>query len=694
MPRNIQYILPAHKARARELASQMTLEEKCGQLRYDSPAIERLGIPAYNWWNEGLHGLARSGTATMFPQAIGIAAAFDEELAEKIGNIIGVEARARYNSSSKRGDRDIYKGLTIWSPNVNIFRDPRWGRGHETYGEDPFLSGAMGSAYVRGLQGTYSLEAGNYKAEYMTASACAKHFAVHSGPEALRHEFNAKISPKDLRETYLPAFEALVSEGVTGVMGAYNRVNGEPACANTGLMQILREEWGFDGYFVSDCWAIQDFHMHHRVTADFPHSAALALKKGCDVNCGCSYLHLVEAYEEGLITEEDIDRAVVKLLEIRAALGQFDKTELDDIPFTVIDCPEHNQISLDAARKSMVLLKNDGILPLRKEKIKTLAVIGCSADSRDALIGNYHGTASCHTTFLQGIRQAAGDEIRVLYAEGCDFFRDRTEGLAQPGDRLAEARAAAEASDAVVLCLGLNEHLEGEEGDTGNEYSSGDKENLLLPEPQRKLLKAVLDEGKPTVVVLAAGSSVYLEDERMNALLCAWYAGPHGGTALAEILFGQISPSGKLPVTFYKDADKLPEFTDYSMKNRTYRYLENNDNVWFPFGFGLTYSDFSCELLSAKQDENGVTVRVRAENKGAADSGEVIQLYLTCNDKDAPRNPWLCGFKRIFLKAGESAEYKLFVGYESLRVYDENGEPHIAEDFRIYAGFSQPAEVQ
>ncbi len=673
----MKYLTQTQKEQARALAEKMTLEEKCSQLRYDSPAVERLGIPAYNWWNEGLHGLARSGTATMFPQSIGIAAAFDEELTEKIGRIVGTEARARYSSSAKRGDRDIYKGLTLWSPNVNIFRDPRWGRGHETYGEDPFLAGLLGAAFVRGVQGN---------GESMTASACAKHFAVHSGPEALRHEFDARVSPKDLHETYLPAFEALVKAGVTGVMGAYNRVNGEPACANTELMRILREEWGFEGYFVSDCWAIQDFHLHHRVTSNFAESAALALKKGCDVNCGCSYLHVLEAYREGLVSEADIDRAVTRLLEIRLALGALSEAVTDEVPFTAIDCPEHNLVSLEAARKSMVLLKNDGILPLHKEKIKTLAVIGCSADSREALRGNYYGTASCCTTFLEGIRRAAGEQIRVLYAEGCDFARNRCEGLALPDDRIAEAQAAAEASDAVILCVGLNEHLEGEEGDTGNEYGSGDKETLLLPKPQRTLIQKVLDEGKPTVIVLAAGSSVYIEDSRMNALLCAWYAGPHGGTALAEILFGEISPSGKLPVTFYKSEKALPEFTDYSMKNRTYRYLESEENVWFPFGYGLTYSDFSCELLSAEKSGEGALARVRAENRGKRDAGETIQLYLSSEDRNAPLNPWLCAVKRIFLKAGESAEFELLVQPERFRIYGSDGKAYRAEEYRISAG--------
>lgn len=671
------------KARAEKMVSEMTLEEKCGQLRYDSPAIDRLGIPAYNWWNEGLHGVARGGTATMFPQAIGVAAAFDEELTERIAEIIGVEARTKYNFYSAHGDRDIYKGLTIWSPNVNIFRDPRWGRGHETYGEDPYLTGLLGCAYVRGLQGD---------GEYMTASACAKHFAVHSGPENLRHEFDAQCSSKDLHETYLYAFKKLVKAGVTGVMGAYNRVKGEPACAHTELMKILREDWGFDGYFVSDCWAIQDFHLHHRITSDYVSSAALALKKGCDVNCGCSYAYVLQAYNDGLVTEGEIDRSVKKLLEIRLALGMFDSTELDKLPYSAVDGREHNKVSREAAQKSMVLLKNDGILPVKKKKGRVIGVIGPAADSREALKGNYCGTSSHYTTYLQGIQAACDEaEMTVLYSEGCDYFRNKTEGLAQPYDRISEAVITAENSDIVILCVGLNEHLEGEEGDTGNEYASGDKESLLLPESQQRLIKAVLDTGKPAAVILSAGSSVNINDDRANALICTWYAGPHGGKALADIIFGEISPSGKLPVTFFKDAEKLPEFTDYSMKNRTYRYITDKDNVLYPFGYGLTYSAFACEILSAERTEKGVRVKISAENKGSCDSGEVIQLYLHTDDENAPLNPWLCGIKRIFLKKGEGAEYEIDIENDSFHIYSENN-VYRKEKYRIYAGFGQPDE--
>lgn len=662
--------------KAKELVSQMTAEEKCSQLKYDSPAIERLGIPAYNWWNEGLHGVARAGTATMFPQAIGMAAAFDTEMMHRIGTAISLEARAKYNYASAEGDRDIYKGLTLWSPNVNIFRDPRWGRGHETYGEDPYLAAELGVNFVKGIQGD---------GEHLRAAACAKHFAVHSGPEALRHEFNAEVNQKDLAETYLYAFEKLVKSGVAGVMGAYNRVNGEPACANKKLMKKLYGEWEFGGYFVSDCWAISDFHTHHMVTGTAAESAAMAVKAGCDINCGNTYIHLMAALEQGLIEEADIDRAVEKAMEIRLRLGMLEETEYDNIPFDVIDCPEHNALSLEAAEKSMVLLKNRAFLPLDKHRIKSIAVIGPNADSRAALYGNYQGTASRYVTFLEGIEDAFGG--RVYYAEGCHLFKDRVEGLALPADRISEAVAAAKNADVSVLCLGLDASLEGEEGDAGNAYASGDKTDLRLPEPQRLLLKSVLDIGKPVVVVLAAGSSLNIEDDRPAALIQAWYPGSKGGKALAEILFGEVSPSGKLPVTFYESAEALPDFCDYSMAQRTYKNVKGN--VLYPFGFGLTYS--SMYVKSARYE--GGEVVCTAENIGDTDTGEVLEVYSRSMSAFAPKNPALCGFARIFLKAGESAEFHVKLSEDAFTDVDDNGVRGVhSEEYLLYVGFSQPDE--
>ena len=517
------------EAAAKELVSQMTLEEKASQLRYDSPAIPRLGVPAYNWWNEALHGVARAGVATSFPQAIGMAAAFDEELLRTIGDAVATEGRAKYNEYAKHNDRDIYKGLTFWSPNVNIFRDPRWGRGHETYGEDPYLTSRMGVAYVEGLQGTGSAENAtteNGEGAYLKTAACAKHFAVHSGPEALRHEFDAKASKKDMYETYLPAIEACVKEGeVEAVMGAYNRTNGEPCCgSNTLIRGILRGEWGFQGHFVSDCWAIKDFHEHHCVTKTPEESAAMALKAGCDVNCGVTYLHLLKAHEQGLVTEEEITQAAERLFTTRYLLGCFTETEYDKIPYEAVECREHLELAQKIAREGMVLLKNDGTLPLRKDRLKTIGVIGPNADSRSPLVGNYHGTASRYITMLEGIQDAVGEDVRVLYSEGCHLFKDRVENLAWRQDRISEALTVVEHSDVVVLCLGLDETLEGEEGDAGNGYASGDKADLQLPAVQRELLGAVAGCGKPVVLCVLTGSAVDLKfaEEHVNAIRQVW----------------------------------------------------------------------------------------------------------------------------------------------------------------------------
>ena len=660
--------------RAEALTDAMTTEEQASQLRYDAPAVERLGIPAYNWWNEGLHGLARSGISTMFPQAIGLAAMFDTSLTEEAGHITAVEARAKYNMYTKHGDRDIYKGLTLWAPNINIFRDPRWGRGHETYGEDPFLTAENGKAYVRGLQGG---------GERLIAAACAKHFAVHSGPEALRHGFNAEVSAKDLEETYLPAFEALVKDAkVEGVMGAYNRVNGEPSCASSFLMRKLRE-WGFDGYFVSDCWAIADFHNNHHVTATASESAAMAIKAGCDVNCGCTYMNLLTALDEGLITKEHIRTACVHLMKTRIRLGMFDKyTGFDDIPYTVVSCDEHKAVSLECAEKSIVLLKNNGILPLDEGKLKTIAVIGPNADSRAALEGNYNGRADRYVTFLDGIRERFSG--RVIFAEGCHLYKDKVSVLAQPGDRYAEAIAAAECADTVILCVGLDATIEGEEGDTGNEFSSGDKNDLRLPPPQRELVQKILALGKPTVIVTAAGSSVNTESEP-DALLHAWYPGSEGGTALAEILFGDVSPSGKLPVTFCESTEKLPEFTDYSMKHRTYRYTD--ENVLFPFGYGLTYGDVRCTALEYADGMARVTVT----NSGSRDTEDVLQLYIKDSSEYAVPNASLCGFRRVKLAPGETAAIEIPVPDRAFTSVNEQGERAVfGKTFTLYAGTHRP----
>lgn len=548
--------------RARALVAKMTVEEKASQLKFDAEAIPRLGIPAYNWWNEALHGVARAGTATVFPQAIGLAAAFDAEMMKEIGSVIATEGRAKYNENQKYGDRDIYKGLTFWAPNVNIFRDPRWGRGHETYGEDPYLTSRLAVPFIQGLQSD---------GEYMKTAACAKHFAVHSGPEAKRHFFNAEASKKDMEETYLPAFEACVKEGkVEAVMGAYNRTNGEPCCASEELMNhYLRGKWKFQGHYVSDCWAIRDFHENHKVTDRPEESVKKALEAGCDLNCGCTYEKILNAYREGIIDEKYITESCVRLFTTRFLLGMFNETEYDKISYLEVESKEHLELAEQAATESMVLLKNDGILPLKKEEIHTIGIIGPNANSRNSLIGNYHGTSSEYVTVLEGMKQAAGDQIRVLYSEGCHLWKDTIEHLAAPGqpDRLAEAQAVAEYSDVVLLVVGLDETLEGEEGDTGNSDASGDKKDLEFPEPQKKLMDQILECKKPVILVNMTGSAMNLSvaEEKAAAIIQAWYPGARGGKAVSDVIFGEKSPSGKLPVTFYKDTSDIPDFEDYSM---------------------------------------------------------------------------------------------------------------------------------
>ena len=666
--------------KARALVSQMTVEEAASQLRYDAPAIERLGVPAYNWWNEALHGVARAGTATSFPQAIGIAASFDPDLVRALGDVAATEGRAKYNAAAAHGDRDIYKGLTFWSPNVNIFRDPRWGRGHETYGEDPLLTATLGVGYVKGLQG---------EGETMKSAACAKHFAVHSGPEALRHHFDAVASEKDMAETYLPAFHALVDAGVEAVMGAYNRTNGEPCCGSAKLQKILREDWGFEGHFVSDCWAIRDFHTGHMVTDTPEQSAALALEQGCDVNCGNTYVYMMKALEKGLVTEDMIRRSAVRLFTCRYMLGLMDGSEFDAIDYTAVECPEHLKVAEEASRKACVLLKNDGLLPLDMEKIQTLGVIGPNADSRAALIGNYHGTSSRYITVLEGLQDALEGKARVLYGQGCHLFKDREENLAVAGDRLSEALTVAEHSDAVVLVLGLDETLEGEEGDTGNAAASGDKIDLLLPESQRKLMDAVLAVGKPTVICLMAGSAIDLGAgaEKANAVLLTWYPGARGGRAVADILLGKVSPSGKLPVTFYRNEQlsKMPDFTDYAMAGRTYRYVE--EAPLYPFGYGLTYGD--CRVAEAKRVAGGVEAVI--VNEGDADTEEVAQVYVQNEGAaHAPRNPRLAAFKRVFVPAGQRVTLTLEIPAERLKVVDDSGRLVDEGDPVYYVGLGQP----
>lgn len=676
------------KKKAEQLVSQMTIEEKASQLKFDAEAIPRLNIPAYNWWNEALHGVARAGTATVFPQAIGLAAAFDTDMMEKIGDAIAVEGRAKYNENQKHGDRDIYKGLTFWAPNVNIFRDPRWGRGHETYGEDPYLTSRLAVRFIKGMQGN---------GEFLKTAACAKHFAVHSGPEEKRHYFNAVASRKDMEETYLPAFEACVKEAnVEAVMGAYNRTNGEPCCASEELMKhYLRGKWGFQGHYVSDCWAIRDFHENHKVTSRPEESVKKALEAGCDLNCGCTYEKILNAYKEGLIDEKYITDSCVRLFTTRFLLGMFEHTELDEIPYTEVESKEHINLAVQAAAESIVLLKNNGILPLDKKKVHTIGVIGPNADSRKALIGNYHGTSSEYITVLDGIRREAGEDVRILYSEGCHLWKDTVEHLAAPEqpDRLAEALTVAEYSDVVLLVVGLDETLEGEEGDTGNSDASGDKRDLSFPLPQKKLMDAVLECGKPVIVLNMTGSAMDLRkaDEKSDAVLQVWYPGARGGKAVADVLFGKISPSGKLPVTFYRDTADLPDFEDYSMKDRTYRFYTGE--VLYPFGYGLTYGDCKTEKVSVRMEkEEEVIFTAEITNYKNTPTDDVFQVYV--KDMDTPfavLNPSLAAFKRVHLEAGETKVIELQIRNQAFTSVNEEGErKKFGKRFQLYGGFSQP----
>ncbi len=576
--------------RAADIVSRMTLEEKVSQMVNSAAPIPRLGVPAYDWWNECLHGVGRAGIATVFPQAIGLAATWDVELHNRIAMAISDEARAKHHEyvRNHNGDSDIYHGLTFWSPNINIFRDPRWGRGQETYGEDPYLTARFGVAFVKGLQGD--------DPHHLKLIATPKHFAVHSGPEKMRHGFDAKVSSRDLRETYLPAFEACVKEAkAASVMPAYNRTNGE-ACAasDTLLRRILREEWGFQGYVVSDCGAIDDIYQHHRIAASKAEAAALAVSKGCDLNCGDTYCSLSDAVVMGLIDEKTLDQALTRLFEARMRLGMFDPPEevtYSKIPMSVVDCPEHRELALKAALESIVLLKNEGnILPL-SEEIKSVAVIGPNADNAEMLLGNYNGIPSHTITPLEGIRLRAGDKIEVCYSAGCELIGEDRSGF-------ADALAMAQIADVTLLFLGLSPRLEGEEGEEGLIDKGGDRMDISLPKIQEELLRAICETGKSVILIVQSGSAVTVPYAAQNAkaILYAWYGGEKAGTALAQTLWGDYNPAGRLPVTVYASLEQVPPFEDYSMRNRTYRYM--SAKPLYRFGEGMSYSEFSYRDLN------------------------------------------------------------------------------------------------
>lgn len=673
--------------RAKDLVSRMTLEEKVHQMMHTSPAIPRLNIPAYNWWSEALHGVARSGVATVFPQAIGLGATFDEDLIFRISSAISDEARAMHHAAVAQGYHQKYGGLTFWTPNINIFRDPRWGRGQETYGEDPYLTSRLGIAFVKGMQGD--------NPNYLKTAACAKHYAVHSGPEKLRHEFNALSSPKDLHETYLPAFKALVDANVEAVMCAYNATNGEPCCANNFLLtDILRKQWGFKGHIVSDCWAVVDFYNGHNIVSNQAEASALAVKSGVNLNCGDEYPALVDAVKQGLIEEKQIDEALATLLKTRFRLGMFDpqdKNPYSNISTDVINSEPHRQLAREAARKSIVMLKNDNVLPL-KNNLSAYFITGPNAASVDAMLGNYYGVNPRMVTIVEGIAAAIKPGSQLQYRPGILLDRDNA-------NTIDWTTPAAKASDAAFVVMGITGLLEGEEGESVASPYFGDRLDYNLPKNQIEFLRKICtNNNKPVIAIVTGGSPMNLAEvqELADAVLLVWYPGEEGGTAVADVIFGNVSPSGRLPVTFPKSLDQLPPYEDYSMKGRTYRYMEAEP--LYPFGFGLSYTTFkyspiklSASTIGKKQSAE---VEVTVTNAGSKEGEEVVQLYITDMEASAPAPLFsLKGIKRVSLKPGASSTMKFTITPEMLELVNSKGERIIEPGkFTISIGGSLPGK--
>lgn len=679
--------------RARDLTSRLTLEEKASQMLHEAPGIERLGIPAYNWWNECIHGVGRAGIATVFPQAIALAAIWSIERITQVATAIGDEARAKHHECLRHDDHGMYKGLTYFAPNINIFRDPRWGRGHETYGECPHLTGRLAVAFCKAMQGDDD--------KYLKLVATPKHYAVHSGPEHLRHSFNAIASEKDLWETYLPAFFDCITEAQAhSIMGAYNRTNGEPCSASQRLLvDVLRGKWGFQGYVVSDCWAVRDFHESHAVTKTPEESAALSVKMGCDLNCGCTFEHLPNAVSQGLLSEEEIDVSLTRLMLARLRLGMFDPPErvpYASIPYEVNACDEHQELAITAARESLVLLKNDGTLPLRRD-VKNIAVIGPNADAPDVLLGDYAGVPSGTVTPLEAIAAAVSKNTRVWYTNGCNHTGTQLDGLRRSGN-VSEAVSMAQRADVVVMCLGLSVEIEGEQGDIGNSAVGGDKADLELTGLQHLILEEVTALGKPVVLVLIAGSPVNLSwaHENVNAILDAWYPGARGGVAIADALFGDCNPGGRLPVTFPRSIDDVPDITDYRMAGRTYRYATTEP--LYPFGYGLSYTTFEYSDLTLSESrtrgDDPVDVSVRVTNTGDRSGDEVTQLYVEDVEASCPVPVrQLRGFRRVSLAPGQSTTLRFSLSPRDLSLIDEQGQRVLEPGtFRVSVGGSQPDE--
>jgi len=679
------------------LVSKMTLKEKISQLGNNAPAISRLGVLEYNWWNECLHGVARAGTATVFPQAIGMAATFNPSLINDVAVVISDEARAKHHEALRNNDYSQYKGLTFWSPNINIFRDPRWGRGHETYGEDPYLTGQIGTQFVKGLQGN--------DPKYLKLVATAKHFAVHSGPESERHFFNANVNQRDLWETYLPAFKDLVVDAnVYSVMGAYNRVNGESASASNYLLQeILRDKWGFNGYVVSDCGAINDIHANHKIVKTPEESAALGVITGCDLNCGGIYQnHLQESVTLGLISEKEIDTAVYRLFLARMKLGMFDPAEIvsyAQIPFSVNNSQKHDELSLKTALNSMTLLKNNGVLPINTNNIKKIAVVGPNADNINALLGNYHGTPSSPVTFINGLNDYVGKRAEITYSKGVDLVKNGADGLNLLSDSIIKDVKKA---DLAIFVGGLDATWEGEEMPGGinvDGFYNGDRTKIEIPEIQQKAIKAMIDTGTPVVLVLMAGSSIALNglEKELEAILMAWYPGQRGGDAITSVLFGDYNPGGKLPVTFYSSTSELPDFKDYNMhsgKGFTYRYYKGK--ALYPFGHGLSYTKFKYSKLKVNKirltEKEKFKISFTIKNIGNYNGDEVVQVYIKdLNSKFQMPIKQLRSFERVSLnKKDEKVIEFEFKPIKDFRYYDSDQQKYMVDkgSFEIQVGSS------
>ncbi len=681
----------AARQKAKELVAKMTVEEKLSQLVYNAPAIERLGIEEYNWWNEGSHGIHGAGTTTVFPHAIAMASSFDPELVGEVADVVSTEGRAKHNKHLEFGDHDIFKGITFWAPNINIFRDPRWGRGQETFGEDPFLTSQLGVSFIKGIQGDE---------EFLKAAACSKHFAVHSGPEKFRHGFNSIVDKHDLFETYLPAFEKTVKSGVCGVMGAYNRLNGEPCCAHSYLIpQLLRKQWGFDGYVVSDCGALKDIYKFHKFVETREEAAAAALKSTCDLNCGDTYEALVDAYEQDLISEEEITAAAENLFTIRYRLGEFEeKRPYSDIGYDKLDCKEHKVLNLKTAEQCIVLLENkDNFLPLDKNIKKKIAVVGPNSLSVTALEGNYNGYASEYVTVADGIRRIFKN-AEITVEKGCNYCEEQLNHWSGFKNMISDGVAAASEADITILVLGLDCSIEGEDTGFDNDYTAGgDKRTLFLPATQQKLAQAVCDVCENVVVVLMCGSSIDVGEKVRNharAVIHAWYPGSLGGLALAKILSGEANPSAKLPVTIYKGDHNLPDFENYNMQGRTYRYIDGN--ALYPFGYGLSYTKFAyqnAKLISA--DSEKLSVSTEVTNIGSFDGKETVQVYASYTDSRVATPHWqLCAVKSVILKNGEKSEVTLDIDRYWVKAVTTDGE-RIDPDGKItlYIGGHQPDVV-